>query len=87
MLGTLIGIGGAMLLTFYKGAEIDIWSTHVNLLHHNGHLASSQPSDSSNHLLGSIFAIGSCVSFALWLVIQVILFQTYYFLLSFSFTK
>uniref|UniRef100_A0A2N9EFW5 WAT1-related protein n=1 Tax=Fagus sylvatica TaxID=28930 RepID=A0A2N9EFW5_FAGSY len=70
MLGTLIGIGGAMLLTFYKGAEIDIWSTHVNLLHHNGHLASSQPSDSSNHLLGSIFAIGSCVSFALWLVIQ-----------------
>ncbi|KAF2321268.1 hypothetical protein GH714_038417 [Hevea brasiliensis] len=43
--GTLMGIGGAMLLTFCKGAEIHIWSTHVNLMKlvtpHGGHVASS----------------------------------------------
>ncbi|XP_023895506.1 WAT1-related protein At1g68170 [Quercus suber] len=71
VMGTLMGIGGAMLLTFYKGAEIDIWSTHTNLLHHsqhgqNGHLAA----DYSNRLLGCILAVGSCMSYAFWLIIQ-----------------
>ncbi|GAV91493.1 EamA domain-containing protein, partial [Cephalotus follicularis] len=32
VLGTIIAIGGAMLLMFYKGLEINIWSTHVDLL-------------------------------------------------------
>ncbi|MBA0631111.1 hypothetical protein Godav_003137, partial [Gossypium davidsonii] len=33
---TLIGIGGAMVFTFYKGIDVNIWSTDVNLLkqHH-----------------------------------------------------
>ncbi|KAM4098166.1 hypothetical protein ACJW30_07G056300 [Castanea mollissima] len=71
VMGTLMGIGGAMLLTFYKGVEIDIWSTHTNLLHHsqhdrNGHLVT----DSRNRLLGCILAVGSCMSYAFWLIIQ-----------------
>ncbi|KAE9446934.1 hypothetical protein C3L33_21180, partial [Rhododendron williamsianum] len=33
VVGTLLCIAGAMLLTFYKGAEINIWSTSVDLLH------------------------------------------------------
>ena len=83
-MGTLMGIGGAMLLTFYRGAEIDIWSTHTNLLHHsqngqNGHLAT----DSSNRLLGCIFAVGSCMSFAFWLIIQVIFENFFIFFILF----
>ncbi|KAJ6948997.1 hypothetical protein NC651_003109 [Populus alba x Populus x berolinensis] len=36
--GTAICIGGAMLLTFYKGIEINIWHTNINLLkYHNNH--------------------------------------------------
>ncbi|KAG6702303.1 hypothetical protein I3842_07G027500 [Carya illinoinensis] len=31
VLGTLMGIGEAMLLTFYRGAEINIWSTHTKM--------------------------------------------------------
>lgn len=72
MMGTLIGIGGAMILTFYKGAAIDIWSTHVDLLHHNqphgGHVASTH----GGHVVGSFLAIASCFSYAFWLIIQVI---------------
>lgn len=86
-MGTLMGIGGAMLLTFYKGAEIDIWSTHTNLLHHsqhgqNGHLAA----DYSNRLLGCILAVGSCMSYAFWLIIQVI-FENFFFFLNLFFLK
>ena len=39
LIGTLTGISGAMLLTFFKGAEIHTGSFHVTLLHpHNGHV-------------------------------------------------
>ncbi|MED6165188.1 hypothetical protein PIB30_097225 [Stylosanthes scabra] len=64
--GTLIGIGGAMVLTFLKGMQINIWTFHVNLLKNN-------PSSShhhSNDLLGVVCAIASCFSYASWLIIQ-----------------
>ncbi|CAL0334335.1 unnamed protein product [Lupinus luteus] len=69
VLGTVIGIGGAMFLTFYKGMEIDIWPFHINLLHSNGHVIPSH-SHSSNKLVGVLCAIASCFSYALWLIIQ-----------------
>ncbi|XP_048135574.1 WAT1-related protein At1g68170-like [Rhodamnia argentea] len=67
--GTLMGIGGAMLLTFYKGVEVNLWSTHVNLLHH---VAATQQGreGSSNLLLGSLLVVASCFCYALWLIIQ-----------------
>ncbi|GAU43318.1 hypothetical protein TSUD_390170 [Trifolium subterraneum] len=44
VLGTVIGIGGAMMLIFLKGVEINIWPFHINLLHpaqhQNSHVAS-----------------------------------------------
>ncbi|KAI5356144.1 PREDICTED: WAT1-related [Prunus dulcis] len=81
VLGTLMGIGGAMVLTFYKGVEINIWSTHVDLLHgsqqQNNHLAASAHADSGNRLLGCLLSLGSCFGFALWLIIQTKMGATY----------
>lgn len=71
VLGTFMGIGGAMVLTFYKGTEIDIWSTHIDLLRRDQH--QSEVRKPENHLLGCILALGSCMSSALWLIIQVIM--------------
>lgn len=79
VLGTLMGIGGAMVLTFYKGFEVRMWSTHVDLLHQHGHqprLANHHPAFSNHpehgaHVLGSMLAIGNCVCYSLWLIIQV----------------
>ena len=31
--GTFLSIGGAMILTFYKGVEFDFLSTKIDLLH------------------------------------------------------
>lgn len=68
VVGTITGIGGAMLLTFLKGVEINIWTFHINLLHKgkNGTLND----DSGSKLLGIFFGLGSCFCFALWLIIQ-----------------
>ena len=75
VLGTLIGIGGAMLLTFYKGVQINMGSTHLDLLNHGSHRAASSHPGSANHLLGALLALGSCISYALWLNIQAIRFN------------
>ncbi|EYU35417.1 hypothetical protein MIMGU_mgv1a006677mg [Erythranthe guttata] len=74
VLGTLLGISGAMLLTFYKGPEINLWDTHINLLE----LTKSNRSNGStqvhhggqNLVLGSILALVSCVCYSLWLIVQ-----------------
>ncbi|XP_058751859.1 WAT1-related protein At1g25270-like isoform X2 [Vicia villosa] len=66
VIGTLMGISGAMILTFYKSTEIHIWSTNVNLLKH--HL---QPQNvSTNNIWGSSLALGTCISYSIWLIIQ-----------------
>ncbi|KAI6678642.1 hypothetical protein NL676_039438 [Syzygium grande] len=67
--GTLTGIGGAMLLTFYKGVEVDLWLTHVNLLHHAATTQQGQRG-SSNRILGSLLAVASYFCCALWFIFQ-----------------
>uniref|UniRef100_A0A0A0LLC4 WAT1-related protein n=2 Tax=Cucumis sativus TaxID=3659 RepID=A0A0A0LLC4_CUCSA len=73
VMGTLIGIVGAMILTFYKGVELHPWSTRVDLLHkgHNSteHVAPTEHTIHS-HVLGSVMGVGSCFSYALWLIVQ-----------------
>ncbi|CAI9098509.1 OLC1v1035171C2 [Oldenlandia corymbosa var. corymbosa] len=74
LFGTLIAIGGAMLFTFYKGPNITIWKTNVNLLnilpsnHH--HRTSPKTQEGSNQVLGIILALLSCLSVSFWLIFQ-----------------
>ncbi|KAL6345913.1 hypothetical protein AAG906_025193 [Vitis piasezkii] len=58
--GTLLGIGGAMVLTFYRGPQINIWSTKVHLI----------TPGMDNRVLGSLLAVASCFSYATWYIIQ-----------------
>ncbi|XP_022855088.1 WAT1-related protein At1g25270-like isoform X1 [Olea europaea var. sylvestris] len=73
VVGTFMGIGGAMILTFYKGYEINIWSTHLDLLKNNknqvGHVTASHKTP-INQVLGPLFALASCVSVAFSLIVQ-----------------
>ena len=73
MAGTMVGIGGAMLFTLYRGVEIDLWSTHVNLLHHDHqqHVAPSYQQSSSRQVIGTLLCLASSLSYAIWLIIQV----------------
>ncbi|KAK8484683.1 hypothetical protein V6N13_080687 [Hibiscus sabdariffa] len=69
--GTLIGIGGAMVFTFYKGIKINIWSTHFNLVKHPRHPGTSPAShDTGRFILGAFFGLMSCISYSMWLITQ-----------------
>ncbi|ESQ28463.1 hypothetical protein EUTSA_v10019847mg [Eutrema salsugineum] len=68
--GTLFGVGGALVFIFYRGKDIHLWSTHVDLV--------KQPRDSSrdatNHhisILGALLIFGGNLSYSLWLLLQV----------------
>ncbi|MCE3215913.1 hypothetical protein HAX54_004076, partial [Datura stramonium] len=68
VLGTLMGIVGAMLLTFYKGLEIKTWSIKVDF---RGQMAVSQHHQKPYaHILGPILAICCCFSTSLSLIFQ-----------------
>ncbi|CAN6288593.1 unnamed protein product [Urochloa humidicola] len=72
--GTLLGIGGAMLLTFYKGVDITPWHSHINLIAANnngtGGGSHSHPAAATNYAMGSLLCIISCFFYALWIIIQ-----------------
>ncbi|CAN6228083.1 unnamed protein product [Urochloa humidicola] len=75
--GTLVGLGGAMVVTFYRGPE-------MAFMHRLAHIAGLHRHDGSNHglttttaapsaavrVVGSFLAIASCFSYATWLAIQ-----------------
>ncbi|KAF9666036.1 hypothetical protein SADUNF_Sadunf16G0187100 [Salix dunnii] len=70
--GTAICIGGAMLLTFYKGIEISIWHTNIDLLkyHHQKNTAGSV----KQQMIGLAIALIACVFYAFWVIIQAIIY-------------
>ncbi|CAH9130682.1 unnamed protein product [Cuscuta epithymum] len=65
--GTLLGIGGAMVLSFYKGAQHQIWSTRKS-----GHVAAAPqpPHTSGSHLLGVFMSLACVLSSAISLIVQ-----------------
>ncbi|KAK7246803.1 hypothetical protein RIF29_41673 [Crotalaria pallida] len=78
IIGTIIGIGGAMILTFVKGVEVNVLSFHVNLFNHkNGHVVHPQGSSRGMFILGAFSSFASIVSYAMWLIIQAKMSQRY----------
>ncbi|KVI01788.1 Drug/metabolite transporter, partial [Cynara cardunculus var. scolymus] len=76
VIGTLVGVVGAMVLTFYKGHQLNIWSTHVNILHggqhmHGQYVAATQKT-SIHQTVGSLLGLASSLSIALYLSLQAI---------------
>lgn len=69
IIGTVLGVGGAMLLTFYKGVDLHLWKTNVDLLKGQHHESNGQ--HSSHWLMGSVLAFTSCITYSMWLIIQV----------------
>ncbi|KAI9107344.1 hypothetical protein K1719_021732 [Acacia pycnantha] len=72
MVGTIAGIGGAMIMTFVKGPRVHIFHSHMNIRHHprHAHVALSHESTAL------ICAIASCFSYAIWLIIQGVMSKT-----------
>ncbi|GMI87986.1 Usually multiple acids move in and out Transporters 23 [Hibiscus trionum] len=76
VLGTVIGIGGAMLLTFYKGPQFNI-STHIDLLPNGHHGTNSSHPPPTHHLLGALLAFVCCICYSVWMNLQAKMSQKY----------
>ncbi|EES11693.1 WAT1-related protein At1g68170 [Sorghum bicolor] len=82
--GTLLSIGGAMLLTLYKGVDITPWHSHLNLVatlaqRHGGQVGASAMASKTNYGMGSLMCVSSCFFYALWIVVQAKLSNEYPF--------
>nr|KJB40436.1 hypothetical protein B456_007G063300 [Gossypium raimondii] len=83
--GTLLSIGGAMILTFYKGKELNLWSTNINVVKHGGHHhTSTKHAAVGDQVLGSLLALASCLAFAIWYIIHAKMGENYPFTYSAS---
>uniref|UniRef100_M4D7M8 WAT1-related protein n=1 Tax=Brassica campestris TaxID=3711 RepID=M4D7M8_BRACM len=69
LLGTLLGVGGALVFVFYKGFELHIWSTHVDLLKSSGQ--SSGPATENHHhisISGGVVVSGLVMPLVAWCI-------------------
>ncbi|XP_047340147.1 WAT1-related protein At1g25270-like [Impatiens glandulifera] len=73
IIGTITCIGGAMFLSFYKGKEINIWPTIINLVKvvsKPGHVATTQQHGNIS-AIGIVLLLATCFSWAASLIVQV----------------
>uniref|UniRef100_A0A803MX76 WAT1-related protein n=1 Tax=Chenopodium quinoa TaxID=63459 RepID=A0A803MX76_CHEQI len=70
VMGTVLGILGAMVLTLYKGFEIKIGSPNTHLMKGAAHGHGPGVHDARDHLIGSVFAVCGCCCYASWLIVQ-----------------
>lgn len=76
VVGTILGFAGALVLTFYKGVEFDIWPFAINLLDpKNDH--TERVTDATTELLGVLCVLLSCFCFSIWLIIQAKISEVY----------
>lgn len=65
--GTVLGVGGALVFIFYRGKDINLWSTHVDLVN-------PKPRDTATthvSIIGALSVFGGIFSYSLWLLLQV----------------
>ncbi|WVZ71999.1 hypothetical protein U9M48_020525 [Paspalum notatum var. saurae] len=72
VLGTVVSIGGATVITLYKGLPLFHDNLHVKSL-----LALSSSSPILNWTLGCVFILGHCLSWSGWMVLQVPVLKRY----------
>jgi hypothetical protein len=72
VMGTIVCVGGALLLSFYHGHTIDIKESSIHWTYaENMEKKSSISTDQGNAILGPVFLIFSSLSWALWFILQV----------------
>ncbi|XVF57633.1 hypothetical protein PTKIN_Ptkin06aG0221000 [Pterospermum kingtungense] len=69
VLGTLVCVGGAMLLSFYHGHIFDIGESRIHWKYAEN-MTSKSSNNGSNFFLGPFLVMVSAVAWAVWLIIQ-----------------
>lgn len=70
LVGTMVAIGGAMLMTFVKGNVIELpWTSNSRGL--NGHTHAMRIPKQADIARGSIMLVASCFSWSCYIILQV----------------
>ncbi|KAL6606477.1 hypothetical protein ACP70R_042130 [Stipagrostis hirtigluma subsp. patula] len=69
LLGALICVGGTMVVSLIKGQLLHLWPTHLLKYAHAPAPASSAVAH-HNMVAGTLFLCGSCLSYAMWFIVQ-----------------
>ncbi|CAN6202841.1 unnamed protein product [Urochloa humidicola] len=71
LLGALTCVGGTMVVSLLKGRLLHLWPTHLlKIKSFHGGDAPAISSPSHDMVAGTLFLCGSCLSFALWFIVQ-----------------
>ncbi|XP_073013083.1 WAT1-related protein At1g09380-like [Typha latifolia] len=73
IIGTILCVGGTMVVSLYKGKSLHIWPTH--LLKNHGEITSEIIHH--NWLRGTLLLVASCLGYAFWFITQVKLFKIF----------
>jgi hypothetical protein len=65
--GTLICVGGTLVISLYKGKVLHLWPTNIIGYHPN----QAGPAFGHHHTRGTILLVISCLSLAVWYTVQV----------------
>jgi drug/metabolite transporter (DMT)-like permease len=70
VIGTVVCIGGSMIMPFYKGPLLKVWPSpiHWRYAEHTTAVAAAASPPSG---LGDVLIVLSCVAWAVWLIMQV----------------
>ncbi|CAL4916034.1 unnamed protein product [Urochloa decumbens] len=66
VIGTVICVGGTLVISLYKGMVIHLWPTNI-IGYHTKHSGSAY---GQHHMRGTILLIISCLSLAVWYTVQ-----------------
>ncbi|OMO83577.1 Drug/metabolite transporter [Corchorus olitorius] len=72
LVGSVLSLAGAMILTFYKGKEVNLGSTNINLAKHEAdhRITKTHALLGNNQVLGSMLGMAYCLSFSIWNIIH-----------------
>lgn len=69
VIGTVVTVSGAMVMTLYKGPELEIIKGHGG---GNEHESGSSEASEQNFVVGTVMLIASCGGWASFFILQVI---------------
>lgn len=81
IIGTVVCVGGSMLMTFYKGSLVHIWPSPIHWKYFEDMTASESMNatghSTTNMLFGAVLIIASCFGYSVWFIIQARMSKTF----------
>ncbi|GJN05482.1 hypothetical protein PR202_ga23110 [Eleusine coracana subsp. coracana] len=69
LVGTVVCVGGSMIMPFYKGPLLRIWASPIHWRFAE-HTSAAPAAAGHGAVLGDVLIIGSCIAWAVWFIIQ-----------------